>query len=318
MSSTSSRVVRVATRQSPLALWQAEHIASLLAAGGVRTELVPLTSGGDTDMRPIDATRQVGLFTKRIQQAVIDGEADLAVHSLKDLPTEPDPRLVLAAVPQRETVADCLVSPAGWSLQQLPDRAQVGTGSRRRAAQLLSVRPDLRVVPIRGNVQTRLEKLESGPFDAIVLAEAGLLRLGLDGLPRHRLTLAEMLPAPGQGALGIEVRADDRETRRQVAKLDDPASRLAVTAERTLLAALHGGCLAPIAALATVREARLSITAAVLSSDGGKRIDETMERVLEEQASLQIAESLALSLSERLIEAGARELIESTRANEVD
>lgn len=305
-------MLRIATRQSPLALWQAEHVSGLLAALGIQTELVPLVSGGDTDMRPIDGTRQVGLFTKRIQQAVLDDEADVAVHSLKDLPTEFNEHLVLAAVPERETVADCLVSPAAWTLDQLPVAARVGTGSRRRAAQLLSRRPDLQIQAIRGNVQTRLSKLQRTadnpqPLDAILLADAGLVRLEMDAVPRYRLTLDEMLPAPGQGALGIEVRAGDSFAREAIARLDHLETRAAVTAERTLLASLHGGCLAPIAAYAVVARDRLSMTAVALSPDGTERIDERDDVLFSTAAAV----NLAQIISEKMIARGALSLLRS-------
>ena len=238
-------MIRIATRQSPLALWQAEHVSALLRDNGFDSTLVPLVSGGDVDMAPIDGSRQVGVFTKRIQQALLDDEADVAVHSLKDLPTQADERLILAATPDRETVFDALVSTDGTAFADLPVNATIGTGSKRRAAQMLSLRPDLNVLPIRGNVQTRLCKLDAGEFDAIVLAEAGILRLRMDDLPRQNFSLKDMLPAPGQGALGIEVRSDDHASADAIRVLDQPATRMAVTAERLLLASLHGGCHAP-------------------------------------------------------------------------
>ncbi|MDG2224350.1 MAG: hydroxymethylbilane synthase [Rubripirellula sp.] len=307
------KTLRIATRQSPLALWQAEHIAALLKEHGFATVIVPLVSRGDVDMSPIDGTRQVGMFTKRIQQALLDDEGDIAVHSLKDLPTEVDPRLRLAAVPQRETVVDCLVSAAAWTLDQLPDQAKIGTGSRRRGAQLLSVRPDLNILPIRGNVQTRLSKLEAGEFDAIMLAEAGLIRLRMDDLSRSQLSLNEMLPAPGQGALGIEVRSDDDDANEAVAKLDDAAARAAVTAERNLLAALHGGCLAPIAAFARIEADQLRLRAVVLGGDGRERLDEIESLPWDADNPIRCGEQLADTVSKRLVDRGARELITAER-----
>lgn len=304
--------LRIATRKSPLALWQAEHVAAQLNSHGFETELVPLVSGGDTDMRPIEGTRQVGLFTKRIQQALIEHEADIAVHSLKDLPTEVDSRFALAAVPERETVADSLVSPKRWSLDVLPEGARIGTGSRRRAAQLLSKRPDLNVLPIRGNVQTRLAKLESGEYDAILLAEAGVVRLEMHDLPRTQFSLSEMLPAPGQGALGIEVRSGDA-AHEAVSLLDDPDTRACVVAERTLLASLHGGCLAPIAALATVKNATLTLDAVVLSHDGTTRLDERESIEYRSENGCDIAQTLAELVSVSFIEKGAAELIQQQR-----
>ncbi len=314
-------MLRIATRQSPLALWQAHHVAALLGAMGVDTVLVPMVSSGDTDMRPLDLPpadgekREVGVFTKRIQQALLDDEADVAVHSLKDLPTEVNELLTLAAVPIRETVADCLVTKRGSatpfaenstsipSLADLANSALIGTGSRRRAAQILSRRPDLRIEPIRGNVQTRLSKLDAG-FDAIVLADAGLVRLEMAELPRYHFALSEMLPAPGQGALGIEVRTGDKNALAAITRLDHPASRAAVTAERRLLSSLHGGCLAPIAAYAHVDGTMLKMSAVALSPDGQERIDEAGEI-----EGVDRAIELADRISERMIAAGAIELV---------
>lgn len=309
------RVLRIATRKSPLAMWQAEHVAALLDEYSIKTELVPLVSGGDVDMRPIDGTRQVGLFTKRIQQALADNEADIAVHSLKDLPTEVDPRFALAAVPQRETVADSLVSQRRLTLADLPPKARVGTGSRRRAAQLLYQRRDLQIDAIRGNVQTRLEKLKSEGFDAIILAEAGLVRLEMQDVPRVQIGLDQMLPAPGQGALGIETRSDDHEAIECLSKINHAATRAAVTAERTLLARLHGGCLAPIGAFASIEGSELILQSVVLSVDGADRLAETAVIPLPKETASweQLAEELADVVSTRLIDAGARELITQAR-----
>ncbi|EMI52401.1 porphobilinogen deaminase [Rhodopirellula sallentina SM41] len=318
----SDRIIRIATRESPLAMWQARYVASRLKEHGVATELVPLVSKGDTDLRPIDGTRQVGLFTKRIQQALVDDEADVAVHSLKDLPTQVDERFSLAAVPVRETVRDSLVSVDGVSLDDLPQGAIVGTGSTRRIAQLRSIRSDLEVLPIRGNVQTRLAKLRGGEFDAIVLAEAGVVRLEMHDLPRVPFSLKQMLPAPGQGALGIEVRSDDEFAFAALSKLDDRPTRLAVIAERTVLAELHGGCLAPIAALGTIEQTpdsettELSLTAVVLSPDGSRRLQEQARcRVDLNTATAEVAsaESLGGRVAEALRSDGAGELIAAAR-----
>ncbi len=305
--------LRIATRKSPLALWQAEHVARCLQDLGIATELVPMVSGGDTDMRPIDGTRQVGVFTKRIQQALLDDEADVAVHSLKDLPTEVNDRLTLAAVPVRETVADSLVSKAAWTFDQLPSGSKVGTGSRRRAAQILHRRPDLVVQPIRGNVQTRLSKLDSDEFDAIVLAEAGIVRLQMHGLSRTLFDRSVMLPAPGQGALGIEVRSVDTKAKAAIEQLNHLPSRAAVTAERLLLSALHGGCLAPIAAFGEVADDHLRLSAVVLSADGRIRMDERDQAVFSDDNWLQTAGELALLVSDRLIRRGAAELVQNQR-----
>lgn len=304
--------LRIATRKSPLALWQAEYVAERLKQAGIDTTLVPLVSSGDTDMRPIDGTRQVGLFTKRIQLALLENEADIAVHSLKDLPTEQSTSLSLAAVPERETVLDSLVAKTSLKLDQLPPNACVGTGSQRRAAQLRNRRPDLNVMPIRGNVQTRLGKLEEGEFDAIMLAEAGILRLGMHDLPRTQFPIEEMLPAPGQGALGIEIRKDDLACE-PVRILDHLPTRAAVTAERKLLASLNGGCLAPIAALATVTGDTMHLKATVLSQDGSQRLDENHELPTDSQAMIETAAELAELAATALLERGAADLINAAR-----
>lgn len=304
--------LRIATRKSPLALWQAEYVAKCLRQAEITTVLVPMVSSGDTDMRPIDGTRQVGLFTKRIQQALLDDEADIAVHSLKDLPTEQNPTLTLAAVPERETVLDSLVSKTCLRLDDLPEQACIGTGSKRRAAQLLNLRPDLRVMPIRGNVQTRLGKLEDGEFDAIMLAEAGILRLEMNDLPRTQFTTEEMLPAPGQGALGIEVRSGDPACD-AVKILDHLPTRAAVNAERKLLALLHGGCLAPIAALAKLTGDSLQLKSTVLSQDGSARLDETHSLPTDSPSMLDTAEQLAELAATALLARGAADLISAAR-----
>ncbi|TWU05901.1 hydroxymethylbilane synthase [Stieleria varia] len=303
--------LRIATRESPLAMWQAEHFAALLADHGVPTVLVPLVSKGDVDMRPIDGTRQIGVFTKRIQQALLDDEADVAVHSLKDLPTEVDERLVLASVPPRETVADCLISESRWTVAELPQEARVGTGSTRRAAQLRRQRPDLNVLPIRGNVQTRLQKLADGDFEAIVLANAGLLRLQYDHVSRTEMPLETMLPAPGQGALGIEVRRSDSRALEIVRRTNDPSSAAAVLAERKLLSQLHGGCLAPIAAHGVCENGTLRLTARVLSTDG-KQICEAENETsidLDSDTWETVAIAAGNELADVLIEQGAAKLI---------
>ncbi|MEM9646431.1 MAG: hydroxymethylbilane synthase [Planctomycetota bacterium] len=311
-----TNLLRIATRESPLALWQANHVANLLRERGVPTTIVPLVSGGDVDMRPIDGTRQVGVFTKRIQQALADQEGDVAVHSLKDLPTEPDGRFELIAVPGRETVVDSLVSPNRYTIDSLPLGAKIGTGSRRRAAQLLSIRPDLAILPIRGNVQTRLQKLESGEYDAIILAEAGLQRLEMEALQRSTLPLDQMLPAPGQGALGIEVRSDDDRAKEVVGQINDRESEACVTAERGVLSRLHGGCLAPIAAHAHCQNGSLQLSVSVLSPDGKQRLDQSAELEVGSDSDLidlSAVQQFADRISEQLLSMGAMEVIRSGR-----
>jgi hydroxymethylbilane synthase len=292
-----------------LARWQAEWVALELQRLGVATELAPIESLGDRlPVAPLSALGGVGVFTKQLQLALLAGEVDLAVHSLKDLPTQSVPGLALAAIPRRGPAADVVVTPRpdGWAA--LPAGAIVGTGSLRRRAQLWHVRSDLRMADVRGNVQTRLEKLERGQYDALVLAEAGLRRLGLDHWITEALPANVMLPAVGQGALAIETRADDAEALSLLAPLEHVPSRQAVDAERAVLASLQAGCLAPVAAHAVVSEAlELELTAVVLSGDGAQRL---AVRQLGDAAD---AASLGQLAAERLIAEGASELIQAAR-----
>lgn len=304
---TDSSPIRLATRKSPLALWQAQWVADQLQALGYTCELVPLTSEGDHDLRPITSASGVGLFTKRIQQALLDGDADVAVHSLKDLPTIDVPSLHLAAVPPRETVEDRLVTAQGCTLDELPRGAIVGTSSRRRAAQLLHHRNDLQILPIRGNLQTRIDQVMRGDFDATLLAAAGLERLEMNDVPATTLPLEIMLPAPSQAALGIETRRDDERTTAAVARLDHRETRAAVTAERTLLRELSGGCLAPIAAYGRVDGATLRLQAVVLSLDASTRLAAEVAGPLEQ------AVELGRSAAAELRAAGADAIIAAAR-----
>src|SRR5262245_54778381 len=252
MSSPSPARLRLGTRGSALARWQAEWVAARLSARGVAVELVPITTKGDVKTGPLGQIGGEGLFTKELQRALLERQIDLAVHSLKDLPTTPVEGLSLAAVPERESTSDVLVSAKAWRIEDLPPSAHVGTGSLRREAQLLHLRPDLIVEDIRGNIETRLRKLTDGQFDAIVLAEAGLKRLGLADRDVHIIPRSVMLPAVGQGALGIETREDDDQTQSFLQPLDHTETHQAVDAERALLAALRAGCLAPVGAWARV------------------------------------------------------------------
>ncbi len=300
-------LIRLGTRNSALARWQAEWVAAQLAPQGVDVELVPITTTGDRQQESVKTIGAQGLFTKEIQRALLDERIDLAVHSLKDLPTDDVPGLTLAAVPRRAAVADVFVSKKYRSLDDLPAAATVGTGSLRRRAQLLHLRPDLNVCDIRGNVDTRLKKLDDGQFDAILLAEAGLRRLGLDDAITQVLPPEKLLPAVGQGALGLETRTDDTTARTAVAALDDCATHRAVVAERTLLAALQGGCLAPIAAWARIESYVLTLSGRVLSADGRKCLDVTLGR---EPA---LAVDLGRIVAEMLLNEGAAGLIEASR-----
>lgn len=319
--------LRIGTRHSPLALWQAHWVADQLNSAGHQVELVKITTTGDTTTTPLGQGGGVGLFTKEIQKALLDGRCDIAVHSLKDLPTQPIPGLALAAVPKRESPNDCLISTKYKSLSDLPQNARVGTGSPRRKAQLLHLRPDLDLQDIRGNVETRLAKLTSQPFDAIILAYAGLLRLGLDSLklaPEHLCALPTdvMLPAVGQAALGLETRTEDANTQEALLPLIDTPSLLCVRAERELLRLLQAGCLAPVAAHATIANQLLLLRAKVFSDDGTKLIS-TIHQLPIDPTTLSQAEalidatpiSLAAYVAQSLKSLGAEELIATTRLN---
>jgi hydroxymethylbilane synthase len=299
--------LRLGTRKSPLARWQADWVAARLKERDVDVEMVFISTEGDVRRGPLGEIGGQGLFTKRIQHLLLDGQIDLAVHSLKDLPTEPVPGLMLAAVPEREAVGDVLVSNTTASLDDLPQRAKVGTGSNRRRAQLLNYRSDLQVGDIRGNVDTRLRKLDEGEFDAIVLAEAGLRRLGLAERIGQVLPREIMLPAVGQGALGIETRQADDDARQVVEPLNDRGTRAAVIAERALLAGLRAGCLAPVGAWGRIDDEMLLLEAAVLSPDGAQRL------LAAGTAPPGEPEALGEKVARDLLAQGATELIDASR-----
>ncbi len=280
--------LKIATRQSRLALWQAEHVQALLQQQGLGVELLGMTTRGDQILdRSLSKIGGKGLFVKELETALEDGHADLAVHSLKDVPMDLPAGFTLAAVLDREDPRDALVSPHYASLAELPQGACVGTSSLRRVAQLMSQRPDLRTLPLRGNLDTRLRKLDEGEYDAIVLAAAGLVRLGLAARIRTRLDAAAMLPAAGQGALGIEVRADDTELRDALASLIHRPTWLAVHAERAVSRGLGGSCSMPLAAHAHWQGDRLHLAAAL------GHVGDPSQPLLLAQASARIADAEA-------------------------
>lgn len=246
--------LRLGTRGSALALAQSGRVADALEASGAKVEIVTVTTPGDRSAAPV-AEIGIGVFTSALRDALASGEVDVAVHSFKDLPTAPDPRLALAAVPVREDPRDVLVARDGLTLGELPNGATIGTGAPRRAAQLAALGLGWQIVPIRGNVDTRLRKVANGELDAVVLARAGLARLGRLAEVTEVLDPIQMLPAPAQGALAVECRVNDMDTEHLLGSvLDDAPTRAAVTAERAMLAALEAGCRAPIGALADVVE----------------------------------------------------------------
>ena len=311
-------ILRIGTRGSRLARWQAAWVADRLRLfhPGLDVALVEIKTHGDRDRHsPLAAIGGTGLFTKEIQRAVLDGSVDVAVHSLKDLPTQGPQELVLAAVPEREDVADALIAPVHTTLQNLPTGARVGTSSLRRRAQLLCLHPDLDVVTIRGNVETRLNQALEGKLDAVMLAWAGLHRLGLDRHVTQRLEPPAFLPAVGQGALGIECRRDDARTRQLLAPLNNPVTHRAVVAERTMLAELQGGCIIPLAAWARDLHGTggmndpglLALDAAVFDPDGRARISAA------ETGPLDAPQDLGIQVAQALRAQGAEPLLQRTR-----
>jgi hydroxymethylbilane synthase len=295
----------IASRGSQLALWQAHWVQKQLGASGVesRIEIVKTTGDKITGV-PLAQVGTKGLFTKEIEEALLVGHADLAVHSLKDLPTELPAGLILAGVPAREDPCDAIV---GRRLVELPPRARVGTSSLRRAAQLRKLRPDLVVESVRGNLDTRLRKLDEGRYDAIVLAAAGLKRLGWAGRIAEVLAPEVMCPAVGQGALALES-SENGAGKDACAALDHAETRAAVTAERGLLAALGGGCQVPIGAYATVEEGRLRLRAIVASPDGSELVSAASE------GSASDAAALGRDLATELLGRGARRILDAVYA----
>jgi hydroxymethylbilane synthase len=263
--------LRLGSRGSPLARWQANHVAETLRGlwPGLVVDIVIIKTEGDlsTDT-PRPASFGKGIFVKAIEDALLEGTIDLAVHSLKDLPTETPAGLALAAIPPRHDARDALVCRSARHVSDLPANALVATGSPRRRCQLLHARNDLRFTPVRGNVDTRLRKLDEGPFDALILAVAGIERLGLTAAPYAPIPFSVCLPAPGQGALAIEIRADDAATRRHVRPLDDDETARCVAAERAFLATLGAGCLAPAGAFAAITGGTLTLEAMLGTPDG--------------------------------------------------
>ena len=313
------RTLRIGTRPSALAVAQTTQVADRLRAAGHPCELVHVSTPGDRSSAPV-AELGVGVFVSALRDALAAGEVDLAVHSYKDLPTAPDPRLVLAAVPQREDPRDALVARDGMVLGELPSGSRVGTGSARRKAQLDALGLGLEVVPIRGNVDTRVRKVAAGELDAVVVAAAGLRRLGRIGEATELLDPVQMLPAPAQGALAIECRAEDPALADVLAAvLDDEPTRAAVTAERAVLAALEAGCSAPIAALADV-VSDLTDDGAVVDRVSLRAVVGTAEGALLRASAtgdMDVAEKLGAALAAELLDLWPRAAEENTQDQEL-
>jgi hydroxymethylbilane synthase len=294
-------MLTIGSRGSQLALWQARWIQTRLEGFGVecRIEIIHTTGDKITDVA-LSKVGTKGLFTKEIEEALLNRSIDLAVHSLKDMPTDLPVGLTLAAIPEREDPRDAIV---GMRLDELPSGARVGTSSLRRSAQLRALRGDLEIVDIRGNVDTRLRKLDEGQYSSIVLASAGLRRLGWDDRIAEVLEPSRMCPAVGQGALAVETRDDGGEAFEISRHLEHTPTRIAVTAERAVLAALGGGCQVPIGAYATVEQKKLYVRAIVISPDGSEIIR------LDEFASVDDAERLGRDLGEQLLAKGGRQIL---------
>jgi hydroxymethylbilane synthase len=287
--------LRIGSRGSQLALWQANHVSMLLRARGHEVEIEVIHTTGDkiTDVA-LAKVGTKGMFTKEIEEALAAGGVDLAVHSLKDLPTELPPGFEIAAITERQDSRDAFCSRHYSDIDDLPQGARVGTSSLRRQAQLKAIRPDLEVYPLRGNVDTRLRKLEQGDYDAVILAAAGLKRLGKTELIKQIIPAEIMCPAAGQGALGIEIRQGDAATRQHLEFLNDPAARAATTCERALLNRLGGGCQVPIGAFAEARNGKLHLESIVADPDGSKVLRDSREGKIEDAEKLGNAAGAAL------------------------
>ena len=312
MSSTQSPPLRIGTRGSLLALTQAGTVRDAIIAGGTPAELVVVHTAGDTSRAPVEQIG-VGVFTAALREALARGDVDVAVHSYKDLPTAAYPGLVVGATPRRADARDVLCARDGLTLGTLPDGARVGTGSPRRVAQLLKARPDLRIVDIRGNVDTRLGRVASGDLDAVVLAAAGLSRLGLlDEVEGEYLELSDWPTAPGQGSLAIEVREGrlDRALGTALAAINHATSQATTTAERFVLARLEAGCAAPIGAMAAIDDGLLFLTATVYSPDGARSIVSSHAATPDSHSVAHLVEA-AQDVSERV----ARDLIQGGAAD---
>ncbi len=303
------KIINVATRGSRLALAQTE--IAVLALNKVHRNIdfriLTVSTKGDVDKRPLFTMDAKGIFEKEVNEAVRKGEADFAVHSLKDVPSELSDELAVACIPKRASPRDVLVNDRSLKLMELPAGSVVGTSSLRRAVQLIRIRPDLKVRPIRGNVETRVKKVIGKEYDAIVLAEAGLSRLGMKDAIVERFRIRDFMPAPGQGAIAIVCRRDDKKMINMLKKIEDGKSRLEVMAERSLIEKVEGGCRFPLGAVAVSRNDRMTLHSSVFSADGTKSI-----RISKSGNSMQ-AEKLGVKVADLLLKQGAGALAEGWR-----
>lgn len=313
MSELKKKKLVVGTRSSQLALWQADYVISCLQQRypGLEIEKRLMTTKGDQILNaPLAKIGGKGLFTKELETAMLEGEIDLAVHSLKDMPVVVPEGLIITAITERADPGDALVSPHYNSFEELPQGAKVGTSSLRRKAQLLHARPDLNIQDLRGNVNTRLRKMEEEGFDAIILAAAGLKRLGFQDRIRQLLPQTLCLPAVGQGALAIETRLADAATREMLAFLNDPATRACTTAERSFLAAVEGGCQVPVGVYAVMNEAQqLQVEAIIASLDGKTLLRDSLIGAADD------AQQMGTELANKLLDQGGREILQAIGIN---
>ena len=298
--------LRIGTRGSLLAKWQAESVRKqLFASAGVEAEIIIIKTAGDKMQQvPLTQLGGKGIFIKELEDALLDESIDLAVHSVKDIPTEVPRGLSFPAVCRRDDIRDCLISPTGSTLENLRPGARVGTSSLRRRAQLLRLRPDLDIRELRGNVDTRLRKVGDGEYDAIVLAKAGLDRLGLSQRISETFAPELFMPAVGQGAIAVETRLNDNETGDLLSKLDDPETRAAIITERALLGALQGGCQVPIGAWARIERGEMVLEACVTSVDGQQHVRQRLTGPPDQ--GVQLGEQMA----RLLMETGAQTILE--------
>jgi hydroxymethylbilane synthase len=311
--SAAAGTLRIATRQSRLALWQAEHVASKLreAHRGLAVELVPMTTQGDRIVdRSLAQVGGKGLFIKELEVAIAEDRADIAVHSMKDVPSDMPPGMTLAAMLSRADPHDAFVSLRHQTFNSLPHGARVGTSSLRRQCQLKYARSDLQLLTLRGNVETRLRKLEEGQYDAIVLAAAGLIRLGLEERITHRFDLEQFVPAVGQGIIGIECRADDARSIQLVRALNDTLAWQCCEAERAFALRLQGSCQSPIAGYARIEGGKVYLRGVIGSPDG-----QEIYRGVHDGAAADV-QAVGTALADRLLDAGARVLLEKLRLSQ--
>lgn len=306
-------LLRIATRKSPLALWQAEYVKSALeqAHPGLNVELVLMTTQGDKILdTPLAKIGGKGLFVKELEVAMLEGKADIAVHSMKDVPMAFPEGLGLVTICERENPSDALVSNQYSQLDDLPTGAIVGTSSLRRRCQLMHLRPDLDIRDCRGNVNTRLSKLDAGEYDALILASAGLIRLGMHNRIRSELLITASLPACGQGAVGIEARIEDTDTQALLAPLNHLETQIRVTAERAMNHRLEGGCQVPIAGFSQLTQGQLSLEGRVGAIDGSELLRIQQSLPLTPSDALQQAEVLGHRVADALLESGAKRLLQ--------